>query len=77
MCETLSKHMHRTIKGMRDSLPKWDRLTEAAIFDKLEVMCNPTKTGEGEWLTKLDIQEDGDRLRVVEMSGVRSLCCGR
>lgn len=73
MCEALSKHMHGTIKGMRDALHSWEHLTEVAIFDKLELMCNPRKTGEGDWLAKLDIQEDGDRLRVVEMPGVRSL----
>lgn len=74
MCEKVSKHLHRTVNRMREALPKWDKLTEAAIFDQLEVMCDPAKDA-GEWISHLDIQEDGDRLRVVEMTGVRTTMC--
>eukprot|EP00983_Pelagomonas_calceolata_P100256 1158546-Pelagomonas_calceolata.AAC.3 len=45
------------------------QLHEDAIIEGLEKMCDPDKEA-GEWLTKIDIVEDGDQLKLVEMDEV-------
>lgn len=48
------------------------QLSESDIMESLETMCDPD-TEAGDWLNFLDLQEDGDRLKVTTMSGVRNL----
>ncbi len=45
------------------------QLHEDAIIEGLEKMCDPDKEA-GEWLTKIDIVEDGEQLKLVEMDEV-------
>lgn len=45
------------------------QLTEDAIIEGLEKMCDPDKEA-GEWITKIDLQEEGDKLKLVDMDGV-------
>lgn len=52
------------------------QLKEADIIDRLEKMCDPDKLA-GSWIANFDIQEDGDKLKLVDMGTVRGLrACG-
>ena len=42
------------------------QLSEAVILDMVERMADPAKE-EGEWVAKIDLVEDGPRLRLAEM----------
>lgn len=45
------------------------QVTEADIIDKLETMCNTDKEA-GEWITQIDLQEEDDKLKLVDMGQV-------
>ena len=45
------------------------QLQEGDIIERLEKMCNPDSE-QGEWLNQLDIQEEGDKLKLVDMGQV-------
>ena len=68
-CQHIAKAAHRSVAALRTAQPHWKPLTEEAIIEHLEQMCNP-QGEQGEWILHLDVQEDGDKLKVVEMSGV-------
>lgn len=68
-CEKTAEAIHRAVGDLRSALPKWKTLTEIEILDMLEKICL-SDAESGEWLAKLDLQEDGERLRVVEMPTV-------
>ncbi|KAJ9526955.1 hypothetical protein QJQ45_025337 [Haematococcus lacustris] len=42
------------------------QMTEAAIMDSLEKMCDPDREA-GEWITHQDLQEEGKQLKLVDM----------
>jgi len=46
------------------------QLHEDAIIEGLEHMCDPEHEA-GEWLIKMDIVEEGDQLKLVDMEQVR------
>lgn len=46
---------------------------EADIIDRLEKICDPDKEA-GEWITMVDLQEEGDKLKVVDMGHVGLGC---
>ena len=50
------------------------QLHEDAVIEGLEKMCDPDKDA-GEWLTKIDIVEEGDQLKLVDMDGVSVSAC--
>ena len=45
---------------------------ESDIIESLEEMCDPD-TDAGEWITRIDLQEKGDKLQLVEMAYVSGL----
>lgn len=54
------------------------QLSEADIMDKLEKLCDVDSGEQGEWITRMDLQEDGDELKMVDMGEVREWrWCGR
>ncbi len=46
------------------------QVTEADIIENLEKMCNPDVEA-GEWVSKIDLQEEGTELKLVDMGQVR------
>ena len=73
VCQHIAKAAHRSVGTLRKEQPHWKPLTEDSIIEHLEMMCNP-QGEQGEWILHLDVQEDGDKLKVVEMSGVCLAC---
>jgi len=64
-CEELAKTLHRDVKTMRDELPAHiKKLPEIDIIERVENVCDPEKTA-GEWITHLDMLEDGDKIKLV------------
>lgn len=45
------------------------QLDEAELIEKLEKMCNPD-AADGEWITQLDLVEEGSKLEVKDMGKV-------
>uniref|UniRef100_A0A7S0R519 Saposin B-type domain-containing protein n=1 Tax=Pyramimonas obovata TaxID=1411642 RepID=A0A7S0R519_9CHLO len=64
VCEEIVKFLHREVKKMRDELPKNKKLAEFDILEMTEKVCDPEKE-EGEWITFLDMVEDGDKIKLV------------
>ncbi|KAK9833297.1 hypothetical protein WJX81_004369 [Elliptochloris bilobata] len=69
VCEALAKNAYRQVKTARDALRPGKKLSEATIQDMVERMADPAKD-EGEWVAKIDLVEDGSRLRLKEMPQV-------
>eukprot|EP00850_Spirogloea_muscicola_P004588 SM000019S05132 [mRNA] locus=s19:1084624:1088069:- [translate_table: standard] len=64
VCEELAKSLHRQVKRRRDeAAPR--KLTEFQIIELTEKICNPSRD-EGEWITMLDIVQEGDQLKLVQ-----------
>jgi hypothetical protein len=70
VCELVAREAYRSVGSLRKSQPTWKKLTEEAIMEHLEKMCNP-QTEQGEWILHLDVEEQRNVLKVVEKSGVR------
>ena len=70
VCQLVAKHAHRSVADLRAQQPSWKKLSEEEILTHLESICNSQKE-EGEWITRVDVQEEGDRLRAVEKPEVR------
>ncbi|KAF5831901.1 hypothetical protein DUNSADRAFT_12412 [Dunaliella salina] len=73
-CQVCEKMVKLAIAGTAQLKAKAEekpggKLHEDAIIDGLEKMCDPDKEA-GEWLTKIDIVEDGEQLKLVEMDEV-------
>ncbi len=49
------------------------QMCEADIIELLEEICDPD-TDNGDWITEFDLQENGDKLELVDM---RSVCVPR
>lgn len=70
-CKLASKHIHRSIVMMKAAMPSWvKKLPEEAIEAFLDRVCNSNQE-TGEWLTKLDVQQEGDALVIKQMPDVR------
>jgi len=65
-CEAAARHMLRATQKLRDNATKANPMREADILDMLEGMCDPDAEG-GDWITYIDLQEDGTKLRLVDM----------
>ena len=70
VCQLIAKQVSRSVADLRAQQPHWKTLSEDEILTHLESMCNTGKE-EGEWITKLDVQQQGNEVKVVEMSQVR------
>lgn len=70
-CEIAAKHLQRSVGDLRRDAPSWRKISENDILEHLEAACKADKK-EGEWLLKLDVQEQGDELLIKEMSKVRT-----
>jgi NMD protein affecting ribosome stability and mRNA decay len=70
VCQHVAANAYRNIAQLRALQPKWKVLSEEEILAKLEHVCNSQKE-EGEWITHLDVQQEGSKLRVVQMEKVR------
>jgi hypothetical protein len=69
-CKLAAKQLHEGTGRLRAALPSWQKtLSEGAIIDFIEDSCKPEKEA-GEWLTKLDVQQQGSALVIKEMSKV-------
>eukprot|EP00898_Chlorokybus_atmophyticus_P001851 jgi/Chlat1/2667/Chrsp18S02982 len=62
VCETLVRNTARQVKAWRDSGRK---VKEIDVIELVEKSCDPTKD-EGEWITKIDLVEQGDVLALEE-----------
>lgn len=52
------------------------QFSEADMIETMEKMCNP-EVDEGEWITKIDLVEDGSKLKLVDVGTVScSRPCG-
>jgi hypothetical protein len=75
-CKLVAKEAHQAAANLRRQQPSWRRVTEEEILNHLESLCAPQQD-QGDWITKLDVQVDGEVLRIVQMQGVcsRALLC--
>ncbi|GBG70731.1 hypothetical protein CBR_g8029 [Chara braunii] len=66
VCEEVSKQLARQVKAKREEYShKKKKLTEYEIIELAERICQIDRV-EGEWITKLDMVQDGDRIKLVE-----------
>lgn len=82
-CNLAAKHIHKTVVMMKAAMPSWvKKLPEEAIDALLDQICN-TNQETGEWLTKLDVQQEGDALVIKQMPEVcqgilyNPYCCSK
>lgn len=69
-CKLAAKHLHRSVVLMKAAMPSWvKKLPEEAIDAFLDRVCN-TNNETGEWLTMLDVQQQGDALVIERRSEV-------
>lgn len=76
-CKLAAKHLHRSVVMMKTAMPSWvKKLPEEALDAFLDRVCNSNQE-TGEWLTKMDVQQEGDALVIKQMQDVRSqpVCC--
>lgn len=70
-CSLAAKHLHRSIVMMKAAMPSWiKKLPEEAVDAFLDRVCNSNQE-TGEWLTKMDVQQQGDALVIKQMPEVR------
>ena len=70
-CLLAAKHLHRGVVMMKAAMPSWvKKLPEEAIDAFLDRVCNSNQE-TGEWLTKMDVQQQGDSLVIKQMPEVR------
>lgn len=69
VCELLAKHVHRQAAAKREAATKAKPFKEMDAIELVEQACDPKKEA-GEWITKLDLVEEGDVLAVKEMEDV-------
>ncbi|EIE23021.1 hypothetical protein COCSUDRAFT_6458, partial [Coccomyxa subellipsoidea C-169] len=65
VCEAVGKNAYRQVKSARDALKPGKKLEELVILEMVEKMGDPAKD-EGEWIAKIDLVEDGKKLKLVE-----------
>jgi len=65
VCEATAKNLFRQITSMRKDARPGTKLKEIDILETIEKVCDPEKE-EGEWITKIDLVEDGTALKLVE-----------
>jgi hypothetical protein len=70
-CQITASHLHSTVADLRAQLPSWKKLSEEKILEAVENACAVDKE-EGEWITTLDVVEEGKSLVVKEMQKVGS-----
>lgn len=64
VCEKVAKELYQLVeKKMAQFLPK--KISEYQIIEMAENMCN-LKKEEADWIMKIDIVEQGDKLELVE-----------
>eukprot|EP00884_Botryococcus_braunii_P014519 jgi/Botrbrau1/23068/Bobra.0243s0009.1 len=68
-CEQLAKNAYRMARELREELKPGKQLDEFVLIEKVEKLGNPNKD-EGEWISTLDMVEDGKRIRLVEMDEI-------
>lgn len=66
VCEEVVKNLNRQVARKRDE-KALKKLTELEIIEVTESICDVTKE-EGDWIQWLDIEEEKDRLKLVEQS---------
>ncbi|GBF95667.1 hypothetical protein Rsub_08649 [Raphidocelis subcapitata] len=66
VCQHFVKQALRVLKTMREELKPGKKLEEADLIDKLEALCN-AQGGDGEWLRRLDMVEEGEGIAVKDM----------
>ncbi|KAL6762700.1 hypothetical protein V8C86DRAFT_2513742 [Haematococcus lacustris] len=66
VCEAMVKQSVKAVKGLQAAATPAQKMTEAAIMDSLEKMCDPDREA-GEWITHQDLQEEGKQLKLVDM----------
>uniref|UniRef100_A0A7S0RYT4 Saposin B-type domain-containing protein n=1 Tax=Chlamydomonas leiostraca TaxID=1034604 RepID=A0A7S0RYT4_9CHLO len=69
VCEMYVKQAIKATKELRAAVKPGQKFQEADIIDRLEKICDPDKDA-GEWINMIDLQEDGDKLKVVDMGQV-------
>jgi NMD protein affecting ribosome stability and mRNA decay len=69
-CQMAAKHLRRSIVMMRAAMPSWvKKLPEEAVEAFLDRVCNSNQE-TGEWLTKMDVQQEGESLVIKQMPEV-------
>ena len=68
MCEALAVQAAAVTDKLRAAATKAKPLSEVAIMDALDRLVAPARE-EGEWISTIDLVEDGTRLRVVAQGG--------
>ncbi|XP_047330908.1 uncharacterized protein LOC124934422 [Impatiens glandulifera] len=64
VCETLSRQIHQQVEAKKDQIsPK--KVSEYEIIELVENVCNLKKM-EADWILKIDIVEQGDKLELIE-----------
>lgn len=64
VCEAMVKQAQRSLKTLNEGAPG-GKVKEDVILDNLEKMCDPD-LDEGDWISMIDIVEDGDKLKLVD-----------
>ncbi|XP_076892679.1 uncharacterized protein LOC143544459 [Bidens hawaiensis] len=62
VCESLAKELHEQVQNKQT---KKKKISEYDVIEILENVCN-LKKQEADWILKIDIVEQGDRLELVE-----------
>ena len=68
VCEALAVQAAAVTDKLRADATKAKPLSEVAIMDALDRLVAPARE-EGEWISTIDLVEDGTRLRVVAQGG--------
>lgn len=66
VCELLAKHAYKQAKELVKSSTPSRPVTEERVIELVEKLANPLKD-EGEWVSQIDLVEDGKKLLVKEM----------
>ncbi|KAL4458891.1 hypothetical protein ABPG75_013756 [Micractinium tetrahymenae] len=74
VCELLAKNAWKQVKGMAKAANASHPLKEEKIIERMENIAVAWRP-EGEWIARLDLVEEGDRLAVKEMDVVGN-CLG-
>ncbi|KAL4423179.1 hypothetical protein ABPG77_000312 [Micractinium sp. CCAP 211/92] len=73
VCELLAKNAWNQVKEMRKAASPSKKVDEMQIIERMEKITTAWRP-EGEWIARLDLVEEGDRLAVKEMGVVGN--CG-
>ncbi|PSC76262.1 DUF3456 domain [Micractinium conductrix] len=73
VCELLAKNAWKQVKDMTKAASPTNKVDEMRIIELMEKITTAWRP-EGEWMARLDLVEEGDRLAVAEMEAVGN--CG-